>query len=137
MQEYRRIDIAKDEIVPVAKRMREAGVYLIMVHGFLTADGTPDISYDYAVGSETESYHVTGETVLPSISAVYDTAAEWPERELNEIFGWTFEGLDVSKRLFLPENMLETQGKGQIMVKPLKELREANICAAEKEETEK
>ena len=31
-------------------------------------------------------------------------------------------GLDLSKRLFLPEDMLETQGKGQIMVTPLSEL---------------
>ena len=52
--------------------------------------------------------------------------AEGPEREINELFGVTFEGLDVSKRLFLPEDMLETQGKGQIMVTPLSELRRLN-----------
>jgi hypothetical protein len=38
-----------------------------------------------------------------------------------------FEGLDTSKRLFLPEDMLETQGKGQIMVMPLNELVEKNL----------
>ena len=32
----------------------------------------------------------------------------------------------MSKRLFLPEDMLETQGKGQIMVTPLSELVEKN-----------
>ena len=47
--------------------------------------------------------------------------------ELNELFGIEFEGLDVSKRLFLPEDMLETQGKGQIMVTPLSELVEKNL----------
>ena len=78
-----------------------------------------------------ESYHVVGEKVLPSIGEIYDEAARWPERELNEIFGIEFEGLDVSKRLFLPEDMLETQGKGQIMVMPLSELREKNIKEAE------
>ena len=36
--------------------------------------------------------------------------------------GINFEGLDTSKRLFLPENLLETQGKGQILVTPLSEL---------------
>ena len=36
--------------------------------------------------------------------------------------GIDFEGLDTSRRLFLPENMLETQGKGQILVMPLSEL---------------
>ena len=65
---------------------------------------------------------MVGETTLPSIGEIYDTAATWPERELNELFGVTFEGLDMSKRLFLPEDMLETEGKGQIMVTPLSEL---------------
>ena len=136
MQEYKRIDISKDEIVPIAKSMREKGVYLVMVHGFLNSDGQPDISYDYAVDPIVESYHVVGESTVPSISTIYDTAAEWPERELNEIFGWTFEGLDVSKRLFLPEDMLETEGKGQIMVKPLAELRELNGVAPKAKEEE-
>ena len=62
-----------------------------------------------------------------SVGEIYDTAATWPERELNELFAIEFEGLDVSQRLFLPEDMLETQGKGQIMVMPLSELRQKNI----------
>ena len=127
MQEYKRTDIGKDQIVPVAERMRKAGNYLVMVHAFLVKDGQIDISYDYAVDPAIESYHVVGEMKVPSIGDIYDTAATWPEREINEIFGVEFEGLDVSKRLFLPEDMLETQGKGQIMVMPLSELREKNI----------
>ncbi|MDO5001463.1 MAG: NADH-quinone oxidoreductase subunit C [Eubacteriales bacterium] len=127
MQEYKRTDIGKDQIVPVAERMRKAGNYLVMVHAFLDKDGQIDISYDYAVDPAVESYHVVGEMKVPSIGDIYDTAATWPEREINEIFGVEFEGLDVSKRLFLPEDMLETQGKGQIMVMPLSELREKNI----------
>lgn len=127
MQEYKRTDIGKNQIVPVAERMRKAGNYLVMVHAFLDKDGQIDISYDYAVDPAIESYHVVGEMKVPSIGDIYDTAATWPEREINEIFGVEFEGLDVSKRLFLPEDMLETQGKGQIMVMPLSELREKNI----------
>lgn len=127
MQEYKRTDIGKDQIVPVAERMRKAGNYLVMVHAFLDKNGQIDISYDYAVDPAIESYHVVGEMKVPSIGDIYDTAATWPEREINEIFGVEFEGLDVSKRLFLPEDMLETQGKGQIMVLPLSELREKNI----------
>ena len=53
-------------------------------------------------------------------------AATWPERELNELFGLQFEGLDTSQRLFLPEEMLDPQGKGQIMVMPMSELLERN-----------
>ena len=127
MQEYKRIDISKDQVVPVAERMRKEGRYLVMIHGFINNDGQMDVSYDYAVDPAIESYHVVGETVLPSIGAIYDTAATWPERVLNELFAVEFEGLDTSKRLFLPEDMLETQGKGQIMVTPLKELVEKNV----------
>lgn len=127
MQEYKRIDIGKDQIVPVAERMRKAGVYLVMIHAFIDKEGRMDISWDYAVDPAIESYHVVGEMKVPSVEEIYDTAATWPERELNELFGIGFEGLDVSKRLFLPEDMLETQGKGQIMVTPLKELVEKNV----------
>ena len=127
MQEYRRIDITRDQIVPIAERMRKSGRYLVMIHAFIDKDGQMDISYEYAVDPAIESYHVAGETKVPSIAPIYDTAAEWPERELNELFGIEFEGLDVSKRLFLPEDMLEMQGKGQIMVTPLKELVAKNI----------
>ena len=127
MQEYKRIDIGKDQIVPVAERMRKAGVYLVMIHAFIDKEGRMDISWDYAVDPAIESYHVVGEMKVPSVGEIYDTAATWPDRELNELFGIEFEGLDVSKRLFLPEDMLETQGKGQIMVTPLKELVEKNV----------
>ena len=127
MQEYKRIDSGKDQIVPVAERMRKAGDYLVMIHAFIDKEGRMDISWDYAVDPAIESYHVVGEMKVPSVGEIYDTAATWPERELNELFGIEFEGLDVSKRLFLPEDMLETQGKGQIMVTPLKELVEKNV----------
>lgn len=127
MQEYKRTDIGKEQILPLAERMRREGRQLVMIHGFINKEGLMDISYDYAVDPAIESYHVVGETTLPSIGDIYDTAATWPERELNELFAVEFEGLDTSKRLFLPEDMLETQGKGQIMVMPLKELVEKNL----------
>ena len=63
-----------------------------------------------------------GEERVPSIVDIYDEAARWPELELHELLGIDFEGLDTSKRLFLPEDLLETQGKGQILVTPLSEL---------------
>ena len=79
-----------------------------------------------------------GEQSVPSIADVYDEAARWPELELNELLGIDFEGLDTSKRLFLPENLLETQGKGQILVTPLKELvdRRDEILGEKKEASE-
>lgn len=126
MQEYRKIIIQKEQIVPIAEKMRREGRYLVMIHAFIDKNGQMDVSWDYAVDPAVESYHVLGETELPSIGEIYDTAATWPERELNELFGIKFEGLDTSKRLFLPEDMLETQGRGQIMVTPLSELVEKN-----------
>ena len=89
---------------------------------------------DYAVDPAVESYYVLGETVLPSISGIYDEAARWPECELHELMGLEFEGLDTSKRLFLPEDMLETQGKGHILVTPLSELRAKRVEQMEKGE---
>ena len=126
MQEYKKIVITKDQIVPIAEKMRKEGRLLVMIHGFINEEGLMDVSWDYAVDPVIESYHVIGETSFPSIESIYDVAAAWPERELNEIFAIEFDGLDTSKRLFLPEDMLETQGKGQIMVLPLSELREKN-----------
>ncbi len=126
MQEYKRIDITKDQIVPVAERMKKEGRFLVMIHAYIDKENRMDISYEYAVDPAIESYHVVGETKVPSISSLYDTAASWPEREINELFGVEFEGLDMSQRLFLPEDMLETQGKGHIMVMPLSELVEKN-----------
>ena len=122
MQEYKAIQITKDQIVPVAERMKKAGRYLVMIHGWLDKDGQQVVSWDYSVPPAIEKYQVVGETKFPSISEIYDTAASWPEREINELFGVEFEGLDMSKRLFLPEDMLDAQGKGQIMVTPLSEL---------------
>ena len=126
MQDYRAIPVAREEIRPLAERMKKAGNSLVMIHAWFNRDEQIVVSWDYAVESAVESYQLVGETKLPSIGDIYDSAAIWPERELNELFGLDFEGLDCSKRLFLPEDMLETQGRGQIMVTPLSELVEKN-----------
>ncbi len=120
MQEYRKIPVTKDEIVPVARRMRDEGVILAMIHGYVTPSGAYNISYEYQKGEVIESYTIEGEDNLPTISTIYDEAAAWPERELNELIGITFEGLDTSKRLFMPDSMLD--GQGQILVTPMDEL---------------
>jgi len=125
MQTNKKTMITKDQIVPVAEKMKADGVQLIMIHGYLDNDGTPVISYEYSMGPLVDSYEVRGESVLPSIEPVYDLAAQWAEREITELIGVTFEGLDTSKRLFMPDNLLE--GNGQILVMPLAELRKANV----------
>lgn len=129
MQDYKMTQITPDEVVPLAERMRRDGRALVMIHAFIEPDGTMHVSWDYAVGNCVESYYVLGETTLPTISHIYDCAAEWPELELHELLGLRFEGLDMSRRLFLPEELLETQGKGQILVTPLSELVERRSAA--------
>lgn len=119
MQEYKRVDITKDEIIPTAKRMRGAGIHLAMIHAYIDGD-VPVVSYEYEIPNGIESYTVTGESVLPSIAPIYDLGAEWPERELMELLPITFEGVDTSQRLFMPDSMLS--GQGQILVTPMKEL---------------
>lgn len=124
MQTNTKLPITKDQVVPTARKMREEGRFLIMIHGRLEKDGTPVVSYEYDDGPNVLSYEVRGESVLPTISEIYDAAAAWAEREINELMDISFEGLDCSQRLFLPDNLLS--GKGQITVTPLNVLREQN-----------
>lgn len=124
MQTNQKIEITKDQVVSTAQQMRQEGRLLAMVHGHLEKDGTPVVTYDYDDGANLLSYEVRGESVLPTISDVYDQAAAWPEREINELMSISFEGLNCDNRLFLPDSMLD--GKGQIIVTPLNELREKN-----------
>ncbi|MBQ7558296.1 MAG: NADH-quinone oxidoreductase subunit C [Lachnospiraceae bacterium] len=119
-QEYKVIPTQPEEIRHIARKMRKDNVILAMIHGYLDENGEAVISYEFQVEPGIESYCIRGHARVPSISDIYDKAAEWPERELNELFGFEFEGLDTSKRLFLPDNMLS--GQGQIIVTPMDEL---------------
>lgn len=124
MQTNTIIPMTKEEIVPTAERMRAEGRLLLMIHGHLDKEGRPVLCYDYANGPEVLSYQVLGEDTVPTISHIYSACAEWAERELNELLGFTFQGLDTSARLFLPDNLLD--GQGQILVTPINVLRERN-----------
>ena len=124
MQTNEIITITKDQVVSTAEKMRSEGRLLVMIHGHLEADGSPVVSYDYDDGANLLSCEVRGEFTLPTISHVYDAAAAWAEREIHELLPITFEGLDCSQRLFMPDSMLE--GQGQITVSTLQDLREKN-----------
>lgn len=112
------------EIHAVAEQMRADGRTLTMIHGYLEDDGTPVITYDFDFGPVLKEYEIRGEDTIPTISDIYDAAAEWPERELMELIHVTFEGVDTSERLFMPNNLLD--GQGQILVMPMTELKEKN-----------
>jgi len=124
MQPYTKLEITPEAIVEKARSMREAGITLVMIHAHREKDGAHTVCYEYAVGAGIESYQCSlpaGKNTLPSISAIYDAAAAWPEKEIEELLELRFEGLDMPGRLFLPEDMFEEQG--QILVTPLKDLR--------------
>ena len=120
MQDYKIIEISREEVLPTAERMRKDGVFLAMIHGHIDDDGNPVVAYEYQIGSGIESYQVRGEKKIPTISGIYDSGAEWPEREIMELMDITFEGLDASKRLFMPESMIS--GQGHIIVTPMDKL---------------
>ena len=120
MQGYNKHFITPEEVVPVAEQMRKDGKPLAMIHAFLDDEGKGNVSYEYEVDPNIESYTVTGCNKLPTISHIYDLAAEWPEREIMELMDIIFEGVDTSKRLFMPETMLS--GQGQILVTPMEKL---------------
>lgn len=120
MQNFKSIEIKKEEIVPIAEKMSVEGRRLVMIQGYVDKEGQKIVSYQYEVGDTIEAYTVKGEDVLPTISHIYDVSASWPEEELHELIGVNFEGLNMRGRLFLPDTMFE--GKGQILVTPLNEL---------------
>lgn len=119
-QEYRKYSITREEIVPLAQRKRAEGATLAMIHAFIDEKGLPNVSYEYEIPGGIESFTVEGEHILPSIHEIYDKGAEWPEREIMELMDIVFEGVDTSKRLFMPETMLS--GQGQIIVTPMDKL---------------
>ena len=124
MQTNEKIQITPEEIVPTAEKMRAENRLLIMIHGHIEKDGTPVVSYDYDDGANVLSFEVRGHATVPTISHIYDAAAQWAERDVAELVPITFEGLDCSQRLFMPDNLLS--GQGQITVTPLNVLREEN-----------
>lgn len=125
MQEFKSFDIKKEDVVPLAQRMKDAGYRLLIVQGYVDKEGKNVVCYQYEVGNTIESYKVVGEEVLPSISHIYDLSAAWPEEELYELMGMKFEGLNMRGRLFLPDTMLE--GQGHIIVTPLNELKKKTL----------
>lgn len=122
MQEFKSYEIKKEDIVPLAERMKGEGRRLLMIQGYIDKTGKNVVAYQYEVGSSIESYKINEVSELPSISHIYDLAAAWPEEELYELMGIKFEDLNMRGRLFLPDTMLD--GQGQIIVTPLSELRE-------------
>ncbi|MDI6617627.1 MAG: NADH-quinone oxidoreductase subunit C [Clostridiales bacterium] len=113
-------EITKDKILDIASEKNRSGCPIVVIAGYIDTEGRPVVSYSYDVMGQIETYKCIDEKVLPSITKVYGTAAEWFEEEISELMDVEFEGLDSKKRLFLPE---EFDGTGQILVSPLSKLK--------------
>ena len=125
MQKYTKTVITADELPIIAQRMRDEQRPLAMIHGHVDKEGKNVLHYDFDLGETIESYVLEDVTSVPSLVSIYDAMAAWPETELTELMGIEFTGLDISHRLFMPDNLLS--GEGQIIVTPLSELRAKNV----------
>ena len=125
MQQYTTTVITADELPNVAQRMRDEQRPLAMIHGHVDKEGKNVLHYDFDMGETIESYVLEDVTSVPSLVSIYDAMAAWPETELTELMGIEFTGLDISHRLFMPDNLLS--GEGHIIVTPLSELRAKNV----------
>ena len=125
MQKYTKTVITADELPIIAQRMRDEQRPLAMIHGHVDKEGKNVLHYDFDMGETIESYVLEDVTSVPSLVSIYDAMAAWPETELTELMGIEFTGLDISHRLFMPDNLLS--GEGQIIVTPLSELRAKNV----------
>ena len=125
MQKYTKTVITADELPIIAQRMRDEQRPLAMIHGQVDKEGKNVLHYDFDMGETIESYVLEDVTSVPSLVSIYDAMAAWPETELTELMGIEFTGLDISHRLFMPDNLLS--GEGHIIVTPLSELRAKNV----------
>lgn len=114
------VAIKNEEVVKTAEAMKSNGNSLVVITGYVEKDGQPVICYSYDSGGNIETYKVTGESSIPSITGVYGVAAEWFEEEIEELMEVEFKGLERKGRLFLPD---EFDGSGQIIVSPMSELK--------------
>jgi len=116
--------ITKEEILPIAEKMRDKGKRLLIINGYIDKEGRNVIVYNFDICGEVKSYLCKGYSLLPSISSIYEGSAQWCEEEICEMLPIEFEGLDKGGRLFLPEDF---DGRGQILVLPLSELKKHKV----------
>lgn len=117
------IELKKDELLKFAKEMIERKHRLVIMNGYVDTEGKNVIAYNFDVNGKLTTYTLRGESTVPSITGIYGGAAQWCEEEICEMLPIKFEGLEKFDRLFLPE---EFNGKGQILVMPINELKKRN-----------
>lgn len=121
MHDFQSKEIAKDELIEIAQKMFKDKRRLVMINGYLNEEKEIVIAYNFDLDGDVITYLLKGESKIPSITPIYQGSARWAEEEIEEMLPVTFEGLNRSGRLFLPEEFKD--GEGQILVMPLEELK--------------
>ena len=99
------MDASGLDMVETAHRLAAAGARLMTMTGAARADGETTVIYHYALGGQV--YHfitATREQKLPSITPE-TKAANWIEREIQDLFAVTFESHPQGARLIRPPQL--------------------------------
>lgn len=123
MHKFEGINLTKEELIPLCKKMLEEKRRLVIMNGYIDKEGNKVVAYNFDIEGDIKTYLCKGYDSLPSITHIYQASAQWCEEEIQEMMPIKFEGLNKSNRLFLPE---EFDGSGQILVMPLSELKKCN-----------
>ena len=126
MQTNEKIQITPEEIVPTAEKMRAENRLLIMIHGHMENDGTPVVSYDYDDGANVLSFEVRGHATVPTISHIYDAAAQGDAaagRIIDEYIDYLACGVASLVNIFQPEVLCVGGGpsaQGETLLAPVR-----------------
>lgn len=121
MGEYRRIEIGVNELLDISKKIFDMSGRLVAINGYLGEENQPRVAYTFEYEDLRETYLISNEKEIPTLTSIYKGAAQWFEEEIEEVMEVKFKGLLSSGRLFLPEEFKD--GEGQILVMPLSELK--------------
>lgn len=122
MHKFDGVNILKEELIPLVKKMLEEKRRLVIMNGYVDKEGDNVVAYNFDIDGDIKTYLCKGYKVLPSITSIYGGSAQWCEEEICEMMPIDFEGLDKTGRLFLPDDF---DGSGQILVMPLSELKKS------------
>ena len=79
------IVISKDELVDIAKKFHSERRRLVMMNGYVDAEGQNVVAYNFDFDGHLKTYQVKGEKVVPSLVPVYKGTVQWCEEEICEL----------------------------------------------------
>lgn len=120
------ISITPEEIVSTAKKLFDEKRRLVIMNGYVDEEGKYCTAYNYDIDGDIVTYLCKNDLpAFESITPIYGGSAQWCEEEICEMMPVSFDGLEKSGRLFLPDDF---DGSGQILVLPLSELKKDCNC---------